>query len=382
MCVNKGLSIWDIKRTNKEYLFNINLKSFRQIRPIVKKTHSEIRILERHGFPFFLYRNRYRKMYFIGIIIFAIILYTLSLFIWDISLDGNYSHTESEIVKYLEDNNVRHGLLKKDIDCEEIEKMIRNKYFDITWVSAEISGTRLIIHVRENFNDFVAEEEKAPYNLISSKDAEIVSIITRSGTPMVSVGNVVKAGDMLVSGTVNTTNEYDEILSTKYVNADADIYGRTVYQYEDKIDFKYIDKQYTGKEKSSYYCYFFNEMLRFKFGKVKFDKYDTIVNDTQVRLARNFYIPIYYGKSTYKEYTEAEKIYTKDEIKKIANEHYKRYLDNLVKNGIQIIKKNVKIEFNNESCIVSGPITVIEKLGTIQPIDLNAVPEQTTENTP
>lgn len=369
LCLNKGLLLWDIKKSEKEYSFYISIKSFKQLKPIVRKSHSKVSIKERHGFPFFLYRNRHRKMYFIGIFIFGILLYVLSLFVWDISLEGNYSYTEDEIVEFLETSGVEHGLLKSNLDCNEIEKLIRNQYFDITWVSAEISGTRLIIHIKENFDHHIVEEEQQPYNLISSKDAAIVSIITRAGTPVVSVGSVVKKDDLLVSGAVDILNDAKEVQRTEYVNADADIYGQTVYNYSDEFSLKYMEKQYTGRKKKSVYFYIYDKMISLKIGKVKYAKFDTLSNETQARLARNFYLPIFYGTTSYDEYIEVEKEYSKEEAESLANKHYQLYLKKLSEKGIQILEKDVKIEFSDGYCRAGGPITVIEKLGTIQPIE-------------
>ena len=90
------------------------------------------------------------------------------------------------------------GEYKGKIDCDEIEKKIRNKYSDITWVCAEIKGTNLIIHVNENYNRTIKEQENSPYNIIANCDAQIDSIITRTGVGNVKKGDKVKKGDILL----------------------------------------------------------------------------------------------------------------------------------------------------------------------------------------
>ena len=69
-------------------------------------------ILERHGLPFFLYRNRSRKMFPAGILLCAVFLYVMSLFIWNIHIEGNYSRTTDVILDYLETEQVVHGMRK------------------------------------------------------------------------------------------------------------------------------------------------------------------------------------------------------------------------------------------------------------------------------
>ena len=62
------------------------------------------------------------------------------------------------ILDYLESEQVVHGMRKSQVDCKEIQSMIRIEFPDIIWVSAEVKGTRLIIRVRENMETEVQED--------------------------------------------------------------------------------------------------------------------------------------------------------------------------------------------------------------------------------
>lgn len=381
LCSNHNILIWNLIYVDGAYQFNISLKGFRKLKPIIHKTKTKLKIIERHGLPFFLHKYRKRKVFFIGILIFLILIYVMSLFIWDISLEGNFSYTEDTIIDCLNQNDIRHGLLKKDIDCEKIEKLLRNTYFDITWVSAEISGTRLIIHMKENFDDFVVKEEKEPYHLIADKDAIITDIITRAGTPLVGVGSVVHSGDMLVSGAIEIFDDSGTLMRTEYVNADADIFGKTVYQYEDKIDLKYKDKKYTEKKRNSFYIKAFDKKIQIFGFKVPYKEYDKVNDENQLKIARNFYLPFYFGKTKYREYEEIDCKYSKEEAIELANEHLDRFMKNLEEKGIQIVENNVKIEVNDNECVSKGIITVIEQLGKPETIVIPPEPEEGTNST-
>ena len=51
---------------------------------------------------------------------------------------------------FLSESGIEPGMKKNKVDIEALEKAIRNEYNIITWTSARIEGTRLIIQVREN----------------------------------------------------------------------------------------------------------------------------------------------------------------------------------------------------------------------------------------
>ena len=369
ICAQRDLLIWDVMHVGSYYQFKMKVKDFKSTKEILKKTDSRFKILKKEGLPFFLYKNRRKKGFAVGCSLFLVLLYCLSFFIWDISLEGNYSYSEGEIVDFLEQNNIVHGLLKKNIDCDAIEKSIRNKYFDITWVCAEINGTRLIIHIKENFDSEVVQKETDPYNLTANKEAVITSIVTRSGTPFVKVGDEVKTDDVLVSGAVNIYDDFGEVLRTSFVNADADIYGKTSYEYNDKFSLNYIEKRYTGQEFKNYYTDFSKYKLLFQMKENTFLKYDEFSDDTHLKVLRNYYLPFHFGTCIYKEYEEIEKNYTKKEAEVLANEKLALFLDKLEKKGIQILENNVTIETNGRYCRAMGEIVVIEKLGKVTTIE-------------
>ena len=74
-----------------------------------------LRITGRFGFPFFIFRNRKRWYYAAGLGTFFILLYGMTLFIWDIEFEGNYRYTEDNLRICLEKMDLHCGILKKKI---------------------------------------------------------------------------------------------------------------------------------------------------------------------------------------------------------------------------------------------------------------------------
>ena len=65
LCMARGITLWELSRSDREALcFFISIKDFRRIGPLVKKAGVHVKITGRFGLPFFLYRNRRRKLYF------------------------------------------------------------------------------------------------------------------------------------------------------------------------------------------------------------------------------------------------------------------------------------------------------------------------------
>lgn len=58
-----------------------------------------------------------------------------------------------------------------------------------------------------------------------------------------------KAGDILISGTIPIMGDDGLAKNYHYVGADGDIYISHSYPYSDKIAYAYEEKHYTGEEK-------------------------------------------------------------------------------------------------------------------------------------
>ena len=210
-------------------------KDFFKLHDVVVKCHIKVKIVSKKGLPFITKKYKKQKMMFAGIGCSFILMYCLSLFVWQITVEGNYSHSDEEIIDFLEDNHIYHGINKKKVESYELEKNIRNNFDDITWVSVELTGTRLIVHIKENFNVEKDNQNLKIKDLLSPYDGIIYSLVTRSGTPAVKEGAMVKKGDVLIRAAYDILNDAKEVVATKEVAADGTIYMYVIYDYYDEL---------------------------------------------------------------------------------------------------------------------------------------------------
>lgn len=371
LCSRHQIILWGLRSVGTEYEMCMSISAFRKLRPLVHKTKTKVVILERHGLPFILYRYRSRKLFAVGAVGGLVLLYGLSLFIWNIHVEGNYSLSDEVILAYLESEQIVHGMSKKDIHGEEIEAKLREHFSEITWTSAEVKGTRLIIHVQENEDAEVERIPKDdPADLIASESGTVVSMIVRSGTPKVSEGMEVQKGDLLVEGKVEIMADSEEVANVHYVHADADIMIRRNGHYQSSFSMQYVKKVYTGRKRTSLYLLLGNR--RFDFGLPKragYEQSDFITSELPVKITENFYLPVVLGRQTEQEYVPTDSVYTKEEATARAKEELSLFFEKLRIKGLQIIENNVKIEINGDLCTAAGDYLLEE----------SAVQEQTPE---
>ncbi len=364
LCRNHEIVLQDLTYRDGYYECQMDLKDFRRIRSIAHKSHTRLFIVKKCGFPFFLYRNRHRKVTYISCAVFVVVLYIMSLFIWDIQFEGNQKYTDDVLMTFLHSQGYVQGMQVHNVVCEDLEKAIRNEYEDINWVSARIDGTRLVVKIKENTG--ILEIEENDYkegDLIADKDGVVVSVITRKGTPLVHKGDIVEVGDVLVTGTLEILDDGGGVMVQHRVQADADIILERTYEYKDSLPASYIERNYI-KEKTHYFVQLFD--YRFQILPVeKQENMEVITTKNQCHLFSNFYIPVYYGSCQERIYEETEKFYTETEAKQLCERNLQYYFENLKKLGVEIIQNNVTIKWNGNGCTASGTIVVHEKAGKL-----------------
>ena len=371
LCNANGILIWGVEIHEQTYEMFVSVKDYRKLRPFVRKTRTKIILLEKHGLPFFLHRFRKRKVFFGGMTACIVVVYILSLFIWNIHIEGNITQNEEELLEYLDDLGVEHGTFKSKIMCENIETSLRSQYPNMLWVSAEMRGTRIIIRIKENMDKDIVSKIEAktdePVSIAADASGTIEKMVVRQGTPLVSVGDIVEKGQILVEGYYEIKNDAGEIVRYEVVPADANIDIVTTEQYKDSFSMKYEVKEYTKKKRIGIQATIFDKTYKF-IPKIPFRQYETFDITKKIHITENFYLPFILELNWFLEYKPIQRIYTKEEAIELANFRYLNKYKNILQKGVQIIEKDVKIDTNDKLCIVGGSVTLRVPVTTKVPV--------------
>ena len=199
LCTEKKINIWNIKKEKeiKVYL-NVEIKDFKKIVSICKKTKCKIK--KKIGIHFIFHRYKKRKIFLILLILLSLSIYTSSKYIWNIDILIEENQQLENVEKDLYELGLKKGINKKNINPNEIITKIKLKRNDISWIGINIIGTNAIVKIVK------AEEkpeiiDKSDYcNIIASKSGVITKIIAQNGTAIVKEGDRVEKGDVLIAG--------------------------------------------------------------------------------------------------------------------------------------------------------------------------------------
>lgn len=401
LCRNNGIELRHLVRRENAIQMEIDAENFKKLRPLVRKTHVKIHILNRHGPAFFFYRHKRRWWFLLGMTVFAGMIYMLSLFVWQIDIDGNRKYTDALILQALAQMDVKTGCRKSEIDLPKIEEELRIMYNEITWVSASIAGTKLQIKLREGDLKISGSsgggqtgnvkrvenrennpktqngesETDLPANLVADEDAIITNLVVRRGTVAVRYGDEVKKGDVLIEGKVYIYNEDETLKKVDYLTAEGDVFGKYQELYEKHYQRKHEVRSYTGKN--------YRELGVAIVGKsfclpvweniLKKQLEENTLSEVwswkkQFRLTPTFYLPFALEYTEYVPYENVVEEYTDEVIKKMAEEELQKYLNELEKKGVQIISNSVTISLDADGGHVKGTLILDGPIGKEVPI--------------
>lgn len=363
LCRAKNISIRKLKCRNPGCLIlEMHIRDFFSLRPVRSKTGVHIRVIRKYGMPFFIVRSKKRIAFFAGILLCAFLILFLSGRIWNIHIEGNIQNPTPDILGFLSEQGIVHGISKRTINCADLAASVRRQYPEITWVSARIEGTRLILTIQEEEipQDSVTETE-TPCSLAADVEGTIVKIITKAGTPQVLPGDICKKGELLVLGRLEILNDSQEIIRYEYVHADADIYVEHELPYYREFSLSHEEEFLSGDTEHHSYIRLGNFYL--DTGKTQKSGWRRTAWEKQVKLTENFYLPIWLGNVTFEKIQKVTSVYSKEEAKSLAVKQLQQYEEKLIEQGMEISANHVKIETDYDSCTARGTLTVIEKTG-------------------
>jgi len=363
LCRNHGIELWLIRYDDNEDMLycRIFLKDFYKLRPIARKCKVWAVVKERSGFPFVIEMMRQRLSFFVGVAIFIFLLMFLSSRIWGISIEGQSVHTRESLLKYLDSHNVYGGMAVRDVECSTIREELRHSFDDISWVSVELRGSRILIKLKEAQLVQENKEDKTPASLVAEDAGTVISIVTSRGTANVRAGDKIKKNKVLISGIDKITGDGDELVRKRRVRAEGKVVVESVKKYEDELLRRYSKKEYTGRKKYLYNIivsganvFFYNPLNNLE----TYKKCDIIREGGQIFKDLSQRFPVYFWRQCFAEVKNTEADYTDKEAKEFLNERFKYYLDEQEKNGYKIIDARLFIEKSGGRYIAHSDVKV------------------------
>ncbi|MDO4482064.1 MAG: sporulation protein YqfD [Bacillota bacterium] len=336
----------------------------REVLPEIEKyakNRFRIEILDERGLRTSLKKLAVRKTAVFGIILFTAVIIYQSLFITKIEINGVQSIEKDSVLKVLSDNGIYAGCRRGNYDLEAAEFDIFEKVKGIAWMELHEDGGIITAEIVESVKAEISKEEK-PQNIVALKEGFIEEVIALNGKNMVSSGQHVNPGDILISGEI--VSKIDET-SVRYVHAEGKVFARCIYVLSRKEPKTAEEESLTGR---------FLPGVCIRFGDFTFDSSELtdVFKSKYVKeqpvIDINIPLPV---KLTFKGENETC-IMTRErsmpEIMRNAEIELIKELKKNITEGGRIANKDLQFKEEENIIEVKGIFEVIEEIGGEEPI--------------
>ncbi len=367
ICTTSKILIWNLKREKGVKLhLNIGINDFFKAVKVAKKLKCRIKITKKRGIPFLINKYKKRKIFFITLIIIVILIGVSTNFVWNINIEVEDNLELQNIEQDIKEAGLEVGMLKKNVDTQEIINKIRLDRSDISWVGIELKGTNAIVKIVKATEAPEIIDEKDYSNIVAKKSGTITKIIAQNGTAQVKIGDEVEEGQILIQGTME-----GKYTGTRYVHSLGEVEAIVKYSKTKRIYLKTVEKVTTGEKETKYRIKINNFQINFYKTISKFNFYDTIETEKKFKIFSNLYLPISIIKITNQELQEVQKEYTVEEATEIGTKELEQEIEQEIGVGKNILGKNAEVTETEEYIEVSVTYEVIENIGMQEKIKDN-----------
>lgn len=210
----------------------------------------------RGGLPMLLYRYRLRAGLAVGVLLMIALTFVSGRVVWDVRVQSDDGVSEMEAREQLRACGLHVGAWIPSIETDEVESRLLIESDDIAWVSVNMKGTVAYVQLRA-LKQPKSQRTDEPTNLVARCEGVIESVKLISGQVAVVPGDLVRKGELLISGVRDSSVQGYGIGS-----AQGEVLARTEHILTVKVDRASEQKVYTGQKIAQKTLFFFGKAIK------------------------------------------------------------------------------------------------------------------------
>lgn len=313
-CLNlltqEGVPFRSVERTDEmHYYISVPLRSEKTAVRLAARRFCTAETVERRGLPLLLRKAVRRPALLLGMAAAIALCFLLQNRIWVIEVKGNERVPQEVVLRALAALGIRQGA-SADYDQQQIKMQMLNTVPELSWLAANRRGGKITVLVTERV--LPQEDGKKPPagNLIAASDGIITDYSIAEGMRLVSRGDTVTEGEILVSG----LEDYG--LCLRAVCAEGEIYANTWYDGSVVTPAFAQEKVYTGREWREISLLVGRKRIKICGNSgISVGSCDKMVNVKRLRLP-GYAFPIALETVVWREFTRSERLKDPDTVRR------------------------------------------------------------------
>ena len=293
-----GIELWDMESKDENTLcLSAYEGRLERLCQIAQRAGCEVVIIRRVGGRDGLRKLLRRPALLIGLALTVLFLFCSSLFIWDVEVRGAERLERGEILCALEDSGFGVGSFWPGVNTDLLRSEVMVRLPEIGWMTVNVGGSRATVVIVERQPKPEMYDPAAAADLIAVRDGLVKRVNVLAGSPQVSKGEIVMAGQTLIGCRTESVNG-----EARSVHARGSVMADTWYELSAVCPVKVWLKTPAGLPHSRFAVVFGKRRLNLYIGSGKtIDGCDKIISEytlgipglfsTPIRLMRERFVP-------------------------------------------------------------------------------------------
>lgn len=180
--------------------FQTKQRDLERLRKLTKRRGEEMKVLTQKSGFLMLRRIFHRPVLTAGMILLLIGSIVIPQHVLFVRVEGNSTVPDRLIIEKAEESGIFFGAARRSIRSEKVKNALLEQIPQLQWAGVNTSGCVATISVRERVEEEHVQETDGISRIVAARDGVIQKITVEKGTGRCVEGQVVKAGDILISG--------------------------------------------------------------------------------------------------------------------------------------------------------------------------------------
>ncbi|NPV29221.1 MAG: sporulation protein YqfD [Firmicutes bacterium] len=361
LALTRGVFLWDIAWIDGQLLLvRVYAASFRGLRHIARRARCRVRIRAKRGLPFLIHRLRRRKMLAGGALVFCLLLYLFSSFIWTVEVAGTRRIPPAAVLRAAARAGLHPGVFRFRVEPNGVADFLMQELPGVAFAEVHIKGTRARIRITEKA---LAERDRGPSHVVAKKDGLIKELLVLAGSPRVQEGDVVRRGQILISGVVAAPFPAPEGAGSppapslpRYVRAQGIVRARVWYRGYGEAPRTEVLERITGRAVRIVCIRMEQKEIIIKGPRrIPYALYRARVHRRKFPRWRSITLPVEFVTIEVKEIRRVRVTRSYEEALRLAARRARERLAELVPAGVPVVKRQVKVLQGGDQ----GPVRVV-----------------------
>lgn len=343
---------------NDDLQIIIRYSDYETYKNVFFENNVDVSFSNQRGLMSALKRNKHRVGLVFGFLIFVVSILLSSSFVWTINVSGNERLSDMDVINELNKAGFSIGSYVPSINYKELHNKVLLNSNDISWISVNITGNVANVLLKEKLLD--SENEKNKYtNIVAKYDGQIALVSVIEGKKQISIGDIVKKGDLLISGVLDSQSQ-----GVRYVNAKGSIQAYVNKEIKIEMPYQNTEKVVSNRVHRQKIYRIFNKNIFFSLKYRNYSDFcDTIEKTEQIMLFNKVKLPIYCTTTLFYEYEYQDVIYTKEQVVDLAFKKLREKMDIELQNA-ELISKNITTFYDENGFYIDCDLYCLEDIAS------------------